>query len=139
MANSSQKTQDATQQALDAIDAALRVGDADRRQSPNREAPDSVQDDTSGLFKDEPKSPEWASDTTPLHPANDDRAAIGHILQALRRKPSRTPYIVAATAAAVWIAGGAATAFLYRGELQAMFATPRAGIAATKAHVGDPA
>ena len=115
MANISQKTQDATQQALDAIDAALRVGDADRRQTANREPSATAQDDHANLFKEE-KAPDWVSDTTPLHPANDDRAAIGHILQALRRKPSPTPYIGAAAAAAVWVAGGLATAFLYRGE-----------------------
>ena len=52
------------------------------------------------------------------------------MLQAMRRRPARLPYIVASVAAFVWAAGGLATAYLYGGELQALFATPRVGLAA---------
>ena len=52
------------------------------------------------------------------------------MLQAMHRRPARLPYIVASVAAVIWTAGGLATAYLYRGELQALFATPRVGLAA---------
>ena len=61
--------------------------------------------------------------------ANDDRASIGQILQTLRRRPSRTPYILASVVSAAWAAGGIAIAYLFRGDLQALFATPRLGVA----------
>ncbi|MGD0763686.1 MAG: hypothetical protein ABR929_10975 [Roseiarcus sp.] len=37
-------------------------------------------------------------------PANDDRAAIGPIVQALQSRPSRAPFVAAAVAALVWLA-----------------------------------
>ena len=38
---------------------------------------------------------------------------VGQILQALQRRPSRAPYIVAALASAVWVAGGARPRLLF--------------------------
>ena len=43
--------------------------------------------------------------------ANDDRRSIGAMRQSLRVKPSRTPYVLAVLAAAVWLAGFAALAW----------------------------
>ena len=84
---------------------------------------------TADLFHDETQSPAWAADDkSPRRAANDDRANIGQILQTLRRRPARAPYIVASVAAFAWAAGGLATAYLYGDELQAMLATPRSAL-----------
>ena len=50
-------------------------------------------------------------------------------MQTLRRRPSRTPYILASVVSAAWAASGIAIAYLFRGDLQALFATPRLGVA----------
>ena len=78
-----------------------------------------------------PQQDAWDSDgTLTRRAANDDRASLGQMLQAMHRRPARLPYVVASVAAFIWTAGGLAVGYLYRGELQALFATPRAGIAA---------
>ena len=51
--------------------------------------------------------------------ANDDRQSIGMMMQALRAKPSRRPYIYAALASFVWIAGIVALA-AYENGVQAL-------------------
>ena len=130
MANNPQKSQDATQLALEAIDAALKVHVEDRRAPP--EAPPHRRQRPSCSTTSSNK-PTWASEESHLRPANDDRVDIGQVLQSLRRRPSSTPYIFAGIASAVWVAGGIATAFLYRGELQTLLTTPRTGVAAVVA------
>ena len=123
MANIPQKSTDPTEAALSAIQEALKSNESGRPSPPGETtpagtgAPLALPDD---LFESEPQ----------LRPANDDRAAIGQILQTLRRRPARTPYIVAALAAALWIAGGLSTAYLFRAELLSLYASPRAGVAA---------
>jgi len=122
MANIPQKSTDPTEAALSAIQEALKSNEPGRPSPPGETtpagtgAPLALPDD---LFESEPQ----------LRPANDDRAAIGQILQALRRRPARTPYIVAALAAALWSAGGLSTAYLFRAELLSLYASPRAGFA----------
>src|SRR5690348_13076301 len=122
MANIPQKSTDPTEAALSAIQEALKSNEPGRPSPPGETttagagAPVALPED---LFESEPQ----------LRPANDDRAAIGQILQTLRRRPARTPYIVAALAAALWIAGGLSTAYLFRAELLSLYASPRAGFA----------
>src|SRR5208283_4123789 len=83
------------------------------------------------LFNEAPQPAAAESDATPpRRAANDDRADLGQMLQALHHRPARTPYVLASVAAFIWAAGGLATAYVYGGQLQALFATPRVGIAA---------
>ena len=117
MANIPQKSKDATDQALTAIQDALSL-----REEPRSEASPVIAD----LFPDDQRAEEGA----PRRAANDDRASIGAILQALHRKPARLPYLIAGSASAVWVAGGLVGALLFRAELQTAFASPRIGFVA---------
>ena len=135
MANIPQKSSDPTEEALSAIREALstgqpaRPGEAAAAPAPDND-PVQAPPPAADLFREEPQPTTWESDEAPpRQAANDDRANLGRILQAMHRRPARTPYIVASVAAFIWTAGALATAFLYRGELQALFAAPRSGIA----------
>ena len=110
MANIPQKSKDATEEALTAIQEALNLRPGEPLASP------AIAD----LFPDEQSSDENA----PRRAANDDRASIGAILQALHRRPARLPYVIASGAAAVWVAGGLIAALLFRPELETAFASP---------------
>jgi len=120
MANSPQKSKDATQEALSAIQEALSIRQSDPREptafGPAEEVP------TADLFHDDTAATAWdADDLSPRRAANDDRANIGQILQTLRRRPARAPYIAATVTGIVWTAGALATAYLYADELQYLF------------------
>ena len=136
MANIPQQTKNATDEALAAVEDALNIRPASTRVEPRltSEPPleagqDTPAPATTDLFRDE-TAREWpAGDSAPRLPANDDRASMGEILQTLRRRRARAPYVVAAVAAAAWIAGAAALVFLFSAELQALIATPRVGFA----------
>ena len=143
MANIPQKSKDATDEALSAIEEALNIRAPKPRIEPRVEPPrpsepatDFAQDQapvapvTADLFHADEPAPSWADENAPRQAANDDRANMGLILQALRRRRTRAPYVVASVAAAAWVAGGLATAYLSGAELQAVFATPGVGIAA---------
>ena len=133
MANSPQKSKDPTEEAFSAIQEALSTRPGEPRPGAPFGAPagiDPTPPATADLFHEEPPAEDWTDETAPRRAANDDRANIGQILQALRRRPARAPYIVASLAAFAWTAGGLATAYLYGAELQALFATPRLGFAA---------
>ena len=137
MANNPQKSNDPTEEALAAIQEALSVRQNDPRSATSlTSSADSDQARghppvTADLFHDETQGPAWApDDSSPRRAANDDRANIGQILQTLRRRPARMPYIIASVAAFTWTAGGVATAYLFSAELDAMFAEPRLGFAA---------
>jgi hypothetical protein len=132
MANSPQKSKDPTEEALSAIQDALSIRQSDPRTGTSfGSGADSGMPATADLFHEETQSPAWAGDeTSPRRAANDDRANMGQILQTLRRRPARAPNFVASVAAFAWAAGGLATAYLYGDELQALFATPRIGVAA---------
>ena len=58
--------------------------------------------------RDKPASERMRNDdgprSLPGQPANDDRRAVGEILQALQSRPSRRPYALAALASAAWLA-----------------------------------
>src|SRR6185503_4226185 len=98
MANNPQKTQDPTEAALSAIQEALNIRSAGSSpQVPTDEPGEAAPD----LFK-----PEGDDAVSLRAPANDDREQVGMILQTLRRRPSRTPYILAGVAAVAWAAAG---------------------------------
>src|SRR3569832_1709827 len=87
LANNPQKTQVPTEAALSAIQEALNIrpaGAAPQAAAPAEEAAEAMPD----LFK-----PEAEAARGLRAPANDDRKQVGLILQALRRRPSRIPYI----------------------------------------------
>ncbi|MBI4367401.1 MAG: apolipoprotein A1/A4/E family protein, partial [Deltaproteobacteria bacterium] len=140
MANNPQKSDDPTQEALSAIQEALSIRQSDPRTATSFALPSDADHGrgaaamppvTADLFHQDSQSPGRTSDdASPRVAANDDRASIGQILQTLRRRPARLPYILASVTAFAWAAGGIATAYLYSAELQAMFATPRMGVAA---------
>ncbi len=116
MANIPQKSKDATEEALTAIQEALSL-----HQQPGSEA-----QPVPNLFPDE----QPAAEAAPRRAANDDRASIGATLQALQRRPARLPYIIAGIASAVWAGGGLIGALLFRPELETVIANPRSGFAA---------
>jgi Apolipoprotein A1/A4/E domain len=133
MANIPQKSPNSTEEALIAIREALGTNQSESHAAPPNES-DLAQTEpsaTADLFNEEPQPGSWDSDATLTRlAANDDRASLGQMLQAIHGRPARMPYIVASVAAFIWTVGGLATAFLYGGELQALFATPRIGFAA---------
>src|SRR4051812_22942821 len=104
MANNPQKSNESAKDPLTAIEDALRARDSDpgaarpaipieTAQRPQRPAED--------LFQSDLPSVPWAEDGNGRRAANDDRAAIGTILQTLQRKPARTPYVAAAALSAL--------------------------------------
>jgi hypothetical protein len=100
MGTFSKKSKDPTEIALSAIQDALSVRDGEERSTGRGTAPDTgadarrrgtrspqaLEDD---LFLDPAGGP--AGEELSHRAANDDRASIGQILQALQRRPSRTP------------------------------------------------
>jgi hypothetical protein len=62
-------------------------------------------------------------------PANDDRAAIGAIIQTLQRRPPRTPYLIAAAMSVLWVIGAAAFGYAFRSRIMALGLEPDTGVA----------
>jgi Apolipoprotein A1/A4/E domain len=129
MANSPQKSKEATEAALEAIQEALgrRQDDPQPAASPVGAEPTPAA--SADLFRETPPAEDWTDAASPRRAANDDRANIGQILQTLHRRPSRKPYMIASGAAFVWTAVALIIAYLYGTELQALFASPRVGFA----------
>jgi hypothetical protein len=131
MANTPRQSKDATDQAITAIQDAMRetaqsgIGaEADRRRGQSVTPPVPAD-----LFNDGAQGPDWTSEDGPMRrPANDDRAAIGKILQTLQRRPARLPYIAASVLSGLWLAGASALALIYKAELQALVGAPDIGI-----------
>ncbi len=128
MANIPQKTKDATEEALNAIQDALNIrapephngtsaGSAADFDPGNMNPPPAPAD----LFHQDAPTSGWpAGDTTLRRAANDDRIGIGQILQALRHRTARAPYIAAGIAGFIWVVVGIAS--LYSVEAQSVFA-----------------
>ena len=126
MANNPQKTQDPTEAALTAIQEALNIRPAAPSPAPTPSESAPGLESTRDLFHSEE-----GSDTIGLRaPANDDREQVGLILQALRRRPSRTPSIAAGLAAVVWAAAGLALVYAFSGELAGLGPKALAGAVA---------
>ena len=100
MANSPQKTDDPMADTLNAIEAALKLGDGDSDKAPAVKSPaegngaenagsagtagtagTAGQETLPELAVEEPLA-NWQADETPPRPANDDRANMGAMLQA---------------------------------------------------------
>jgi hypothetical protein len=135
MANTPQKTKDATEEALNAIQEALSIRPAETRPSPSFGPAEASLTDTppphepGDLFPHDGPQAGWqAGDATPRRAANDDRIGIGQILQALRHRPSRGPYIAAGVAGFIWVV--VCIAALYSIDTQAVFGTAKLGFAA---------
>ena len=135
MANTPQKTKDATEEALNAIQEALSIRPAETRPSPSFGPAETSLTDTppphepGDLFPHDGPQAGWqAGDATPRRAANDDRIGIGQILQALRHRPSRGPYVAAGVAGFIWVV--VCIAALYSIDTQAVFGTAKLGFAA---------
>ena len=118
---------DPTEAALSAIAEAINARDAETRNVTPLEppAPPVVAD----LFRDQPDTADWNNDVPPVkRAANDDRAAMGAMLHALQNRTRRTAYVVASRFAALWLVGGGAIAYLYRGQIATLLAEPGAGL-----------
>src|SRR6186997_935118 len=87
-ANRPQKSNDPAKEALSAIEDALRMR-GDESTPPLRPMPPVEGERRSGgdLFQDDVTPPAWAEESPVRRAANDDRAAIGKILQTLQRRP----------------------------------------------------
>ncbi|MGI8527076.1 MAG: hypothetical protein ACR2K5_13025 [Pseudolabrys sp.] len=133
MANNPRQSKDATEEAISAIQEALSVrengvspADDRRRSSPA----------TADLFHDGPPAADWSDENAPVRrPANDDRAAIGKILQTLQRRPGRLPYAAATILSGLWIAAAAVLIIIFKNELLALAGQPDIGIPAVAAAV----
>jgi hypothetical protein len=108
MASPPKKPADPTEAALSAIEEALQLGPEvpatrptppqPRPQAPLPASPASAHADD--MF-DRPR-PARRPVRSSRRPANDDRQSVGQIIAALRRRPSRTPYLVAFVLSASW-------------------------------------
>jgi hypothetical protein len=135
MANNPQKSQDPTEEALSAIQEALNVRPPETRTDTTSESSADTQATTAAiateLFPKETATTAWPTgDGAPRRAANDDRVGIGQILQGLRHRSGRTPFIVAAVSSFIWVVGGLAIATVYGAEIRSAFATTGVGIAA---------
>ncbi len=134
MANTPQKTKDATEEALTAIQEALSIRPAETRPGPSFGPAEASPTDTpprepGDLFPHDGPQAGWqAGDTAPRRAANDDRIGIGQILQALRHRSSRGPYIAAGVAGFIWAV--VCIAAVYSIDTQAVFGAAKLGFAA---------
>ncbi len=142
MAINPQKAKDPTEEALSAIEEALNVGDSGApapRLETSRvdEAPPdqphaqpasaAAAPGTADLFGAERETEASGEEALQRRAANDDRASVGQLLQALQRRPSRAPYAVATGIAALWAIGAIAFAYFFRTELLQLIGAPRFG------------
>jgi hypothetical protein len=137
MANIPQKSKDATEEALSAIQEALNDRPPETRAEtsfgPAADSEPAVPStpQSAELFSNEASQPSWPDgEATPRPAANDDRAGIGQILQAQRHRPARGPYIAAGVGSFIWVVGALAVASLYGVEIRSVLATPGAALAA---------
>jgi hypothetical protein len=106
MANTPQKSKEAVQDALaSAIHEAIGIHETERKNGNGGASAEAAAPSAADLFHDDRQAANWAAEETSLPPAaNDDRANISQILQALRRRPSHTPYVLAGIVSVAWAA-----------------------------------
>src|SRR5437868_4584889 len=116
MAKIPNKAKDATEEAMSAIQEALKVRDAEMKSAPAR-APRPTKPDSearpdpaarAGRIPTAPLDDDMfgdvrLGDSEPRRPANDDWKSMGQILQNLQPRGGRTGYIAAAIASLVWV------------------------------------
>ena len=103
MANIPQKSKDVTEEALTAIQEALNMRQQDLHPASGTDNDDRLQSPANAdLFQEDAHARDWPTEeSAPRRAANDDRASIGQILQALHGRHARLPYLVAGAAAAL--------------------------------------
>jgi molybdenum-dependent DNA-binding transcriptional regulator ModE len=125
MAKIPQKSSDSTKDAISAVEDALRARDQDPHFAPPAMPAEPHQSSGADLFQDDAQTAAWAAEDAPVRrAANDDRAAIGKILQTLQRRPARTPYIVATALSALWVIGATAFAAVFKAKILEVAAQP---------------
>src|SRR5262245_47722547 len=106
MVNIPQKSKDATEEALSAIQEALNVRPPETTtagSAPETEPAGPPAPQNADLFPQEVSPAGWpVGEGGPRRAANDDRVGIGQILQAVRHRPARGPYIAAGIAGFIW-------------------------------------
>jgi len=142
MATNPKKTIDPTEAALSAIQAALNVRIEEQRAKAGQEQPsepvsilgETLQADSpaSSVATSAPPAADVVLDSEAIGtrdlagssapPANDDQQSIGQVLQALQRRPARTPYALAALFSAAWVIGCLALSWAFLAELGAVLA-----------------
>src|ERR1700709_2331837 len=132
MANNPKKVKDPTEVALSAIQEALNISDAppDMRGSV-RSDPGQVSSPATSPYNDSFDTRDSRSNDdrptfeqiearSPRRAANDDRATIGQILQAIQKgRPARNVYTLATLFAGVWILGAGLLTVSFLPSLQA--------------------
>jgi len=134
MANTPNKVKDPTEVALSAIQETLNMSDgavdtgrtsAARAQTAHMTTPPKPPAfheaplDTTPFGTEWPVSEPIEEPHTQHHAANDDREAIGHILQVLHKgRPGRSVYTFASLFAGVWLAGCGALTYGFLTSLQ---------------------
>ena len=122
MAKTPQKSSDPIKDPISAIEDALRARDQDPHLAPPADARQSSGAD---LFQEEAQVEPWSAEDAPVRrAANDDRAAIGKILQTLQRRPTRTPYVVATALSALWVIGATAFAAVFKAKILEIASQP---------------
>jgi hypothetical protein len=131
MAIFSKKSKDPTEVALSAIQDALSVRDAEQKASLTPQAsaivdpvaPAAPQGATGEPFSLNPGGGAPAREEEPSaarRAANDDRAAIGQILQSLQRRPTRKPYAIASLFSLAWVICALGVAYSYAPEFEVL-------------------
>jgi hypothetical protein len=116
MAKIPNKAKDATEEAMSAIQEALKVRDAEMKSAPARTARPAQTPETqvrpdpaarAGRVAAPPVDDDLFGEVRignePRRPANDDWKSMGQILQSLQPRASRTGYIAAAIGSLVWV------------------------------------
>jgi len=142
MATNPKKTIDPTEAALSAIQAALNIRVEEQQEKAGPEQPSepvSLLGETlqamapaAPVPTPAPPAPDVVLDSEAIGtrdlaasstaPANDDQQSIGQVLQALQRRPARTPYFIAALFSAAWVTGCLALSWAFLPELGALLA-----------------
>jgi len=128
MGNNMKKSKDPTEVALSAIQDALdtRAPESKPNLTAQREQIRSSTDED--LFIESPGAAAASREERPARlksstvAANDDRANIGHVLQSLQRRPSRTPYTVAGVFSAAWVICALGLSYSYEGAFASLVA-----------------
>jgi hypothetical protein len=123
MANITQKSKDPTEVALSAIQDALKVGSGETSAAAPEPAAGHADAAGPDLFQADQRE-------GLRQPANDDREQVGEILQTLRSRPTRTPYLIAGAAGIAWAVIGLVLTWAFSADIAALFVTPRFGYAA---------
>jgi len=119
MANNSKKSKDPTEVALLAIQDALEMRNGEPRAEAARPPLRASADDDLLMDPATIDAP-VRDDQPPRRAANDDRATVGQMLQALQHRPARAPYVIAALFSAAWVICSLGLAYSYQGNFEAL-------------------